>query len=175
MVTNEEDNGLKEVLPMVMLAFKGSAMAEERGGWMQAKLLFVYRSVDTNDVQKLQKNQRKLQEDLRGAAFEVANTRIYGIDEESSSEPSIRDVHPVVVSQSTMIDSLKKFQINVQEEKSDVKYFGNLKKVLYHHWTFLIGIMAQRLLRCEITSTTVYARTGVGRVMGLWSGDSIWN
>jgi hypothetical protein len=128
MVTNEEDNGLKEVLPMVMLAFKGSAMAEERGGWMQAKLFFVYRSVDTNDVGKLQKNQRKLQEDLRGAAFEVANTRIYGIDEESSSEPSIRDAHPVVVSQSTMIDSLNNFQINVQEEKSDVKYLGNLKK-----------------------------------------------
>ncbi len=128
MVTNEEDNGLKEVLPMVMLAFKGSAMAEERGGWMQAKLFFVYRSVDTNDVKKLQKNQRKLQEDLRGAAFEVANTRIYGIDEESSSEPSIRDVHPVVVSQSTTVDSLNNFQINVQEEKSDVKYFGNLKK-----------------------------------------------
>jgi hypothetical protein len=128
MVTNEEDNGLKEVLPMVMLAFKGSAMAEERGRWMQAKLFFVYRSVDTNDVEKLQNNQRKLQEDLRGAAFEVANTRIYGIDEESSSEPSIRDTHPVVVSQSTMIDSLHNFQINAQEEKSDVKYFGNLKK-----------------------------------------------
>ncbi len=128
MVTNEEDNGLKEVLPMVMLAFKGSAMAEERGGWIKAKLFFVYRSVDTNDVKKLQKNQRKLQEDLRGAAFEVANTRISGIDEESSSEPSIRDGHPAVVSQSTMINSLNNFQINVQEEKSDVKYFGNLKK-----------------------------------------------
>ncbi|CAK9275492.1 unnamed protein product [Sphagnum jensenii] len=128
MVTNEEDNGLKEVLPMVMLAFKGSAMAEERGKWMQAKLFFVYRSVDTNDVEKLQKNQRKLQEDLRAAAFEVANTRIHGIDEESSSEPSIRAAHPVVVSQSTMIDTLNNFQINVQEVKSDVKYFGNLKK-----------------------------------------------
>jgi hypothetical protein len=128
MVTNEEDSGLKEVLPMV-LAFKASAMAEERGGWMQAKVFFVYRSVDTNDVKKLQKNQLKLlQEDLRGAAFEVANTRIYGIDEESSSEASIRDAHPVVVSQSTMIDSLNTFQFNVQEEKSDVKYFGNLKK-----------------------------------------------
>jgi hypothetical protein len=40
MVANEEDSGLKEVLPMVLLAFKGSAMAEKHAGRMQAKRFF---------------------------------------------------------------------------------------------------------------------------------------
>jgi hypothetical protein len=76
MAANEEDSGFKEVLPMVMLASKKSAMAEEHGGQMQAKLFFVYRSVDTNDTKKLLMYQRKLQEDLRRASHEIENLQI---------------------------------------------------------------------------------------------------
>jgi hypothetical protein len=119
MVGNEEDSGLKEVLPMVMLAFKESAMAEDRGGQMQAKLVFVYRSVDTNDTKKLLKNQRKLQEDLRQASQEIANLWINEGVEVGGSQ--VRQPH-------STLDSLQKFRIDPDEEKSDVKFFGNLKK-----------------------------------------------
>ncbi|KAH9560980.1 hypothetical protein CY35_06G138000 [Sphagnum magellanicum] len=117
MVANEEDSGLKEVLPMVLLAFKGSAMAEKHAGRMQAKLFFVYRSVDTNNTKALVNNQRKLQKDLRDASLEISNTKIYGEVEGSSQVP-----------QSHSINSLNNFKVDVQEERSDVKYFGNLKK-----------------------------------------------
>ncbi|CAM6024658.1 unnamed protein product [Sphagnum balticum] len=119
MVGNEEDSGLKEVLPMVMLAFKESAMAEDRGGQMQAKLFFVYRSVDTNDTKKLLKNQRKLQEDLRQASQEIANLWINEGVEVGDSQ--VRQPH-------LTLDSLQKFRIDPDEEKSDVEFFGNLKK-----------------------------------------------
>jgi hypothetical protein len=118
MVANEEDSGLKEVLPMVMLAFKESAMAEEHGGQMQAKLFFVYRSVDTNDTNKLLMNQRKLQEDLRQASDEIANQQINEVEEGGSQ----------VRQPLSTLDSLQKFRIDSDEEKSDVKFLGNLKK-----------------------------------------------
>ncbi|CAK9259951.1 unnamed protein product [Sphagnum jensenii] len=118
MVGNEEDSGLKEVLPMVMLAFNESAMAEEHGGQMQAKLFFVYRSVDTNDTKKLLMNQRKLQEDLRQASHEIANLQINEVEEGGSQ----------VRQPPSTLDSLQKFRIDSDEEKSDVKFFGNLKK-----------------------------------------------
>ncbi|CAK9878987.1 unnamed protein product [Sphagnum jensenii] len=117
MVANEEDSGFKEVLPMVLLAFKGSAMAEKHAGRMQAKLFFVYRSVDTNNTKALVNNQRKLQNDLRDASLEISNTTIYGKVEGSSQVPG-----------SHSINSLNNFKVDVQEERSDVKYFGNLKK-----------------------------------------------
>jgi hypothetical protein len=117
MVANEEDSGLKEVLPMVLLAFKGSAMAEKHAGRMQAKLFFVYRSVDTNNTKALVNNQRKLQKDLRDASLEISNTTIYGKVEGSSQVP-----------RSHLINSLNNFKVDLQEERSDVKYFGNLKK-----------------------------------------------
>jgi hypothetical protein len=118
MVANEEDSGLKEVLPMVMLAFKESAMAEKHGGQMQANLFFVYRSVDTNDTNKLLMNQRKLQEDLRQASHEIANLQINEVEEGGSQ----------VRQPPSTLDALQKFRIDSDEEKSDVKFFGNLKR-----------------------------------------------
>ena len=120
-VANEEDNGLKDVLPMVMLAFKGSAMAEKYAGRMQAKLFFVYRSIDTNDVKNLRKNQQKLQEELREAAAEISHMRISG---STKGKPSLEALD----STSLSINPLSNFKIDEEEEKSDVKYLGNLKK-----------------------------------------------
>ena len=72
MVSNEDDSALKEVLPMVFLAFKSSSMAEECGGKMKAKMVFVYRSVDINQKSKLEGNKRKLRDNLREAEKEVS-------------------------------------------------------------------------------------------------------
>jgi len=118
MVANEEDSGFKEVLPMVMLASKKSAMAEEHGGQMQAKLFFVYRSVDTNDTKKLLMYQRKLQEDLRRASHEIENLQINEVGKRGAR----------VRQPPSTLDFLQKFRIDSDEEKSDVKFFGNLKK-----------------------------------------------
>jgi hypothetical protein len=118
MAANEKDSGFKEVLPMVMLASKKSAMAEEHGGQMQAKLFFVYRSVDTNDTKKLLMYQRKLQEDLRRASHEIENLQINEVGKRGA-----RVRHPP-----STLDFLQKFRIDSDEEKSDVKFFGNLKK-----------------------------------------------
>jgi hypothetical protein len=117
MVANEEDNGLKEVLPMVMLAFKGSALAEANGGKIQSKLFFVYRGVDVNDVDKLGKNQRKLQQDLAEASSAIGDLMAYGTSNQGV-KPAINCLGP-----------LNNFQIDCDnEECSDVNFFGNLKK-----------------------------------------------
>lgn len=117
MVTNEDDNGLKEILPMVMLAFKRSALAEENCRKMRAKLFFIYRSVDLNDVHKFAKNQRHLQEELRSAASAITNFNI-GEPSESVSVPECDNE-----------SFLNSFEINIKDEKqSDVRYFGNHKK-----------------------------------------------
>lgn len=117
MVANEEDNGLKDVLPMVMLAFKGSALAEKYGSKIQAKLFFVYRSVDINDTKKLERNQRKLQIDLTEASLAIGSLNYCGTSDR------------VVTAESDGVSPLSNFQINTNDEKlSDVKYFGNIKK-----------------------------------------------
>ncbi|CAM6119052.1 unnamed protein product [Calypogeia fissa] len=120
LVANEDDSGLKEVLPMVMLALKGSAIAEQFGDRRQAKVVFVYRSVDTNDVNKLVRNQRKLQEDL-GDASQQAGEIPNGATKESSRVSGSR---PNYVADTL----LRGFWISPTEEDSDVKYFGNLQK-----------------------------------------------
>ncbi|MCO5593060.1 hypothetical protein L7F22_047065 [Adiantum nelumboides] len=74
LVPNEDDTGLKEVLSMALLAFKGSAIAESYGGRVRSKMVFVYRSVDINDKKKLKDNKEKLQLDLMTAAGLVAAT-----------------------------------------------------------------------------------------------------
>lgn len=117
MVCNEDDGGLKEVLPMVLLAFKGSAIAEQYGQRIKAKVVFVYRSVDTNDKKKLKGNTRKLHEHLIAAAEEVA--RMGGI--RSSS----------VTSWTAAADSkalLSDFQVDKSDKESDVRFLGSLKK-----------------------------------------------
>lgn len=119
MVANEDDSGLKEVLPMVMLAFKGSIVAETSGGRIRAKLFFVYRSVNTNETGKLRENKRKLQEYLREAAIQVAKLG------QSEGKASVDDGKG---GQELLQAMFNDFHVDDEEEKSDVKCMGNLTK-----------------------------------------------
>ncbi|XP_065561125.1 interferon-induced very large GTPase 1-like isoform X1 [Artemia franciscana] len=54
-IKGENDNVLKEILPIVALAYKGSKLAEERGGLLSCKIFAAY-----NQVKRHQENRSKL-------------------------------------------------------------------------------------------------------------------
>ncbi|KAK2709411.1 hypothetical protein QYM36_013169 [Artemia franciscana] len=54
-IKGENDNALKEILPIVALAYKGSKLAEERGGLLSCKIFAAY-----NQVKCHQENRSKL-------------------------------------------------------------------------------------------------------------------
>ncbi|KAH7442702.1 hypothetical protein KP509_03G099800 [Ceratopteris richardii] len=113
MVSNEDDGALKDVLPMVLLAFKSSNIAEKCGGRIKTKMFFVYRSVDTNDRSKLKRNKQKLHESLMEAAKEVSKSA-------GESSATARDIEELIFS-----------DLRVEEDEywgSDVRFMGNLKR-----------------------------------------------
>ena len=55
-INGEDDNALKDILPVVTLAYKGSRLAEEREGILSSKIFAAYSQVKTDG-----KNQNKLQ------------------------------------------------------------------------------------------------------------------
>ncbi|KAH7306439.1 hypothetical protein KP509_22G012000 [Ceratopteris richardii] len=131
MVSNEDDLGLREILPMVLLAFKGSEIAEEYGQRIRSKIVFVYRSVDTNDQEKIKVSKQKLSRYLMDAAREVDRVqgRLDCAREDavlSSHRPGQGHNQPESSSEDLQVDLKLDFQFN--DRHNDVKFFGNLKR-----------------------------------------------
>eukprot|EP00794_Sanderia_malayensis_P004911 gene4911-5557_t len=103
---NEEDSAIKEVLPIVMLAFKGSNIAEQVSGRLRSMMFFVYSRVDTSKqaLEKFANNRRKLQVELQQAILKI---------EESNT---------------SLNRFMRDFTLGNNEEDSDVKYIGLLNK-----------------------------------------------
>eukprot|EP00794_Sanderia_malayensis_P004906 gene4906-5554_t len=103
---NEEDSAIKEVLPIVMLAFKGSNIAEQVSGRLRSMMFFVYSRVDTSRqaLENFANNRRKLQVELQQAILKI---------EESNT---------------SLNRFMRDFTLGNNEEDSDVKYIGLLNK-----------------------------------------------
>eukprot|EP00794_Sanderia_malayensis_P004912 gene4912-5558_t len=103
---NEEDSAIKEVLPIVMLAFKGSNIAEQVSGRLRSMMFFVYSRVDTSKqaLENFANNRRKLQVELQQAILKI---------EESNT---------------SLNRFMRDFTLGNNEEDSDVKYIGLLNK-----------------------------------------------
>ena len=108
MVSNEDDSGLKDVIPMVLLAFKGSRIAESYSNTIRSKMVFVYRSVDTNDKRKLEENKQKLKEYLSMTAKQLSNMNQTEKHDDKMFSEGMR--------------------MDEDNDKSDVKCMGNLKR-----------------------------------------------
>jgi hypothetical protein len=49
----ENDAAIKEILPVVLMAYQGSKLAEDNGGRLSSKVFFVYNRIDTSQKNKL--------------------------------------------------------------------------------------------------------------------------
>ncbi|KAH7306436.1 hypothetical protein KP509_22G011800 [Ceratopteris richardii] len=120
MVSNEDDIGLREILPMVLLAFKGSEIAEKYGQKIRSKIVFVYRSIDTNDKGKIKGSKQKLSRYLKDAAREVNNLKSRldcWTEGHNQPESSCEDSEVGL-----------KLDFTSDDHYTDIKFFGNLKR-----------------------------------------------
>ncbi|EFX60663.1 hypothetical protein DAPPUDRAFT_342109 [Daphnia pulex] len=49
----ENDAAIKEILPIVLMAYQGSKLAEDNGGRLSSRMFFVYNRIDTSQKDKL--------------------------------------------------------------------------------------------------------------------------
>jgi hypothetical protein len=52
-IPGENDAAVKEILPIVLMAYQGSQLAEENGGRLSSRIFFVYNRIDTKQKNKL--------------------------------------------------------------------------------------------------------------------------
>jgi hypothetical protein len=52
-IPGENDAAVKEILPIVLMAYQGSQLAEEYGGRLRTRIFFVYNRIDTKQKNKL--------------------------------------------------------------------------------------------------------------------------
>ncbi|KAH7306443.1 hypothetical protein KP509_22G012300 [Ceratopteris richardii] len=132
MVSNEDDIGLREILPMVLLAFKGSEIAEKYGQKIRSKIVFVYRSIDTNDQGKIKGSKQKLSRYLKDAAREVGNLkgRLDCGTEDGEAPNYRRPGEEQNQPESPFEDSEVGLRLDFTSDDrySDIKFFGNLKR-----------------------------------------------
>ena len=80
--SGENDAAIKEILPIVLLAYQGSELAEEMGGQMSSMLFFVYNRIDTREKDKLSNILQVL-----GASLHEAFKSAYELSGTSSESP----------------------------------------------------------------------------------------
>ena len=118
---NEEDSAFEEVLPIVMLAFKGSTIAEEISGRLRAMLFFVYSRVDTSRqaLEKFENNRRKLQLELEDAVSKIEGHKIAGdgsvIEENVKKSPEKGQT--ASKTSGTLNKFVRNFKLHEDEEK----------------------------------------------------------
>ena len=52
-IRGENDVAVKEILPIVLMAYQGSKLAEDNGGRLGSRMFFVYNRIDTKQKNKL--------------------------------------------------------------------------------------------------------------------------
>ena len=106
----ENDAAVKEILPMVLLAYQDSKLAEEKGGQMSSRLFFVYNKIDTQQQNKLNNIVRSLGTSLQEAFIQV--NKMSG----SREEQELFRIFP-------------RFKVDASNPKeSDVRIFGDTLK-----------------------------------------------
>ena len=128
---NEDDSAIKEVLPIVMLAFKGSSIAEEINGRLRAMMFFVYSRVDTSrqSLDKFENNRHKLLMELQEAVSSLERHKIEGNESIGKDKRKLMDDEEVRAKEYDGLNKfIRHFRLSEDEEDSDVKYVGLLNK-----------------------------------------------
>eukprot|EP00794_Sanderia_malayensis_P015446 gene15446-17025_t len=125
---SEDDTAIKEVLPMVVLAFKGSSIAEEESGRVQSMLFFIYTKVYTSQFasDKLAENRWKLCTDLQNEIKKIEDCKAVDHTNVDSKEKEAR------LERGGKYISLTRFLQNLRmsenERNSDIQYIGWLSE-----------------------------------------------
>ncbi len=72
-IPGENDAAVKEILPIVLMAYQGSQLAEENGGRLSSRIFFVYNRIDTKQKNKLDTIIQTLGTSLHEAFSQVQN------------------------------------------------------------------------------------------------------
>lgn len=108
-IPGENDAAIKEILPVVKMAYQGSKLAESNGGQLSSMMFFVYNRIDTTQKEKLNNIIQTLETSLN-EAFDLVQ-RLKGDAVEKKDSP-FRD-----------------FKLDASNpSKSDVYILGNAKK-----------------------------------------------
>ena len=134
----ENDAAIKEILPIVLLAYQGSKLAEEKGGRLSSMMFFVYNRIDTTQKDKLGNILQILGTSLNEAFHKVS--QLSGIVS-SEGSPLTRETSDKVLnpgaSASIVSDTgnnkgislFRRFQLDSSNSSgSDVRIVGNIKK-----------------------------------------------
>ena len=117
----ENDAAIKEILPVVLLAYQGSKLAEEKGGRLSSMVFFVYNRIDTEQKDKLGNILQILSTSLHEAFHKVSELSETG-------EFNSSDVQSGQSSQKGM-GLFRRFKLDASNSnESDIRVMGNIKK-----------------------------------------------
>ena len=106
----ENDSAIKEILPIVLLAYQGSKLAEEKGGRLSSMVFFVYNRIDTQQKDKLGNILQVLGTSLHEAFTKVS--QLVGTNEDCKE-----------------MGLFRRFKLDASNSsESDVRILGNIKK-----------------------------------------------
>ena len=112
-ISGEDDAAIKEILPIVLMAYQGSQLAESKGVQLSSLLFFVYNRIDTTQKNKFGSIIQTLANSLDDA-FEKVKSLI------GDETVQINSEHPF---------QFRSFKINVSNpSECDVCILGNVKK-----------------------------------------------
>ena len=144
----ENDAAIKEILPIVLLAYQGSKLAEEKGGRLSSMVFFVYNRIDTQQKDKLGDILQILGTSLNEAFFKVSQLSGSGVEGAvtiTSADPSTstdlnqdfnNSSQSAAVgytnrrgSRNKSISLFRQFKLDASNSsESDVRIVGNIKK-----------------------------------------------
>ena len=129
----ENDAAIKEILPIVLLAYQGSKLAEEKGGRLSCMVFFVYNRIDTQQKDKLGNILQILGTSLHDAFNKVS--QLSGMPSTSPvTADNVSDRANQVEQNSYNISSsaaslFRRFKLDPSNlVESDVRILGNIKK-----------------------------------------------
>lgn len=107
----KNDAAIKEILPVVLMAYQGSKLAEENGGRLSSRMFFVYNRIDTSQKDKLNSIVQTLGTSLHKSFSQVQ--KLIGNSAQLKSESS----------------PFRSFNLDTSHASgSDVCILGNVKK-----------------------------------------------
>jgi hypothetical protein len=109
-IPGENDAAVKEILPIVLMAYQGSQLAEENGGRLSPRIFFVYNRIDTKEKHKLDTIIQTLGTSLHEAFSQVQNM--------TGNSSNLKSESPFANFNLTSTDS----------SRSDVCILGNVNK-----------------------------------------------
>jgi hypothetical protein len=108
-IPGENDTAVKEILPIVLMAYQGSKLAEDNGGRLSSRMFFVYNRIDTSQENKMASIIQTLGTSLLEAFSKVQKSTGNSNDLKTGSP-------------------FANFKLNDTNSCGDVRILGNVKK-----------------------------------------------